>query len=209
MHSLRTASFCHETSTYYFKAFACYSFASHWVRTTIYAIPCTLSYCTWSSHASISRCCMLGSSYNEVRTTKDSSNIVVQFCTVYPISSNPFLIVPKHYSLTSEGIEHYAFNHSSEIWRLRSSCTLVASSFASWNLVANRWIRSTIGRSTATTNSRTFLQALSTTFSSPWVYPTSSSHCWLSSSILIFCSLNTCSVQPSLVRSLAMIPSCN
>jgi len=77
MCALMTASFYHATSTCSFNAFACCSFASRWVKRTIYTILCTLSYCTWSSYASISGCYMLGSSYNEVRTVKDSSNIVV------------------------------------------------------------------------------------------------------------------------------------
>lgn len=75
--TLSTASFCRATSTCSFNAFTCYSFASRWVRKIVFTILYTLSYCTWSSCTSVSRRSMVGSSYKEVRTVKDSSNIVV------------------------------------------------------------------------------------------------------------------------------------
>lgn len=208
-HALITASFSHATSTYSFNAFACCSVTSCWVRTTIYTIPRTLSYCIWSTHTSVSKCCMVGSSCKEVRTLKDSSSMVVQVYTSYPISSSPFWILAVHYSETFGGMDDYVFNHSSTIWRLRSSWILVASYFALRNPLANLWICTIIGRSIAICSSGVQWHASSTIYSSYWLYTNASSHCRLSCSMLICCSLSICTTHPSIERSYSIAPSCS
>jgi len=75
--ALSTASFWRTTSTFSFNSFAYCNLMRHWVRTTVCIIPRTLSYCIWSSHASVSNRCIVRSSCKVVRTPKDSSNNVV------------------------------------------------------------------------------------------------------------------------------------
>ena len=111
-HALRTASLCHATSICSFSALACCVLASHWVRTTVCAVPRTLSYFCWSSHDSVSKCWMLGSSYRVVRTSSDSCNMLVHSLTAPPISSNLAMIALVHCFLTSRGVDGCTFNRS-------------------------------------------------------------------------------------------------
>lgn len=55
---------------------------------------------------------MLGSSYRFVRTSNDSSDMLVQSRATLPILSSPTMIVLVCCSLTSRGLDDYAFNHS-------------------------------------------------------------------------------------------------
>lgn len=114
-HAFNTSSLCCAASTCSFSALAYCICTSLWVRATVYVVPLTLSYCYWSSHTSISKRLILGSSCRLVRTSNDSSNILVQSLTALPISSNPTVIVLARCSLTSEGVDGYAFNCNSPV----------------------------------------------------------------------------------------------
>ena len=161
------------------------------MRTTICAVPWTLSYYCWSSHASISKRWMLGSSCRVVRTSSTCSNMLVQSHTAPLISSNPTTIVLAHCSLTSGGVDGCAFNRSSTIWRFSSSYTFVISSLASWTPAPSLWIRTSVGRSTGIASSGTLWQVLPTTCTNCWFCDTNSSCYTLSCSMFIFCSLRT------------------
>jgi len=137
MHTLRTASLCPAASNYSFSALSHYILASRWVRTTVYAVPQTLSYCFWSSHSFLFNCWMLGSSSRVVRTSSVSSSIWVQFHIALPIFYNLAVIALTCCSLTFGGVEGCTFNRSLVIWRFSSSWTLVASSLASQTTVGN------------------------------------------------------------------------
>lgn len=77
MRAFMIASLGCATSTCSFNAFTCWGLASCWVKATVCTILNTLSYCTWSSRASVSSRCMVGSSYKVARTSNDSSNSLV------------------------------------------------------------------------------------------------------------------------------------
>lgn len=143
-----------------------------------------LSYCCWSSHAFFLSNWMLGSSYNIMRTSSTQSNMVVHSCTVPPISSSPAAITLVCYSLTSRGVEDFAFNHNLEIWRFSSSCTFVVSSLASQTPLARLWVHTSIGRSATILSSGTRQQASSTIYTNCLFYNTNSSCYKLSFSIL-------------------------
>lgn len=111
---------------------------------------------------------MLGSYCRVVRTSSDSSNMLVRSHTTPSISSNPVVIALTCFSLTFEGVDGCTFNHSSIIWRFSSSWTFVLSCLASWTLVANLWIHTYTGRSTGMAKFETLWQASSTTCTNCW-----------------------------------------
>lgn len=113
--AFNTSSLCRIASTCSLSALTYCIRASLCVRATIYAIPFMSSYCCYNSCASISKNCMFGSSYRAVRISNDSSNILVRSLTALLISSMPIMMVLVHCSLTSGGVECYAFNRSSTI----------------------------------------------------------------------------------------------
>jgi len=71
---------------------------------------------------------MLGSSCIVLRTSNDSSNMLVQSRTAPPISSNLIVIALTCYSLTSGGVDGCAFNHSST-----ATCASVAAADFSYS----------------------------------------------------------------------------
>ena len=208
-HAFSTASLCRDASTCSFSDLAYCIHAGLWVTTTIYAIPQKFSYFCWSSHAFVSKRWMLGSSCEVMRTSSDSSNMLVESRTAPLISSNLIMIVLAHCSLTSEAVDSCAFNRSSVIWRFNSSWTFVISSLASWTHVANLWIHASTGISARMSSSEMHWQALSITYTSCWFCDTNSSCYKLSCSIFIFYSLRTWSTRLSLALSSAVIQSCN
>lgn len=137
-HSYKTASLCHATFTCSLSALACYIHVSLCVRATICAVPLMLSYYCCSSHASASKRYMFGSSYRVVRTLNDSSNILVQSLTTLLISSIPNVMALARCSLTSRGVEGYAFNHSSAIWRFSSRWSLAILAHSALLLLTSR-----------------------------------------------------------------------
>jgi len=152
---------------------------------------------------------MLGSSCKVVRTSSDSSNMLVQARTTPPISSNTAMIVLMRCSLTSGGVDGYTFNRSLAIWRFSSSWTFVVSSLASRTPAANLWIRVSASISVRMASSRMLQQVSSITYTSRWFCDTNSSRCKLSCPIFIFCSMRTWSTRLSLAHSSVVIPSCN
>ncbi len=153
-HALRKASFCLATSTCSFSALTCCILARLWERMTLCVVPLILSYCCCSTHASVSRHYMLGSSCKDVRTSNAWSNISVPSCTTLPISANPVWIVLTRCSLTSRGVAGCAFICSLAIWRFSSNCTHVVSSRVLQTQLSRQWIRISVGRSVTMDNSR-------------------------------------------------------
>ena len=103
---------CRAASTCSLSAFVCRICVSLCVRATICAIPFISSYCCCSSHASISKRCMFGSSCRVVRTSNDYSNTFVQSVIALLTSVIAVVITMARYSLTSGGVEGCAFNCS-------------------------------------------------------------------------------------------------
>lgn len=112
-----------------------------------------------------------------------------------------------HYSQTSRGVEGYAFNRSSAIWRFSSSWTLVISSLASRTLITNLWIYTSTGSFAGMASSEMQQQASSTTCNKCWFCDTNSSRCMLIFSIFIFSSLRIWITRLSLVCNSIFIPS--
>lgn len=112
MCAFKMASLCQETSTLTLSTFTYCIRASLCVRKNLCVVPLTSSYFFCSSHASVSRCYMFGSSCKVVRTSNDSSNSLVQSFTTLLTSTIATIIMLAHCFLTSSGVEGCTFNFS-------------------------------------------------------------------------------------------------
>jgi len=108
--AFNNGSLCCATSTYSFNTFSSCKFASLWVMVTMLVITLTLSYHYYSSRATVSSLCTLGSSYKLVTTSRESSRRVVQSFTMLFITQMTSLTTIACCSLTSGRVEGWAFN---------------------------------------------------------------------------------------------------
>jgi len=75
--ALKSASLCRTAYIASLSALACYILTGLWVRAIVCVVPLILSYCCCSSRASVSKHCMFAYSCRFVRTSNDSSIILV------------------------------------------------------------------------------------------------------------------------------------